>query len=95
MTDGQALLAALSHPLRREIIRHAVKKGRALSPDELAKDLGKHLNDVSYHVRVLSNAGVLILVDEQPARGSLRHLYVHDDAVVTVDWVRELLGLPR
>src|SRR5262249_29516556 len=94
VADDQALIAMLDHPLRREILRHAVERGKPRTPNQNANGLGRHLNNVAYHVRVLAGGGALTLVDEQPTSGALEHFYVHDEAVTSVDWVREVLGLP-
>jgi hypothetical protein len=92
--EDQAIINVLRHPLRREILKRVVERDRPLSPVLIARDLEKSLNNISYHVRVLRFAGALVLVDEQPARGSMEHFYVHEKAMTELPWVREALGLP-
>jgi DNA-binding transcriptional ArsR family regulator len=91
--DDQAILSSLGHPLRRKILRRSLQSAEAISPDQLANELGERLNDVSYHVRVLKDAGALKLVDTQPVRGVVRHCYRADKGVAELPWVREALGL--
>jgi DNA-binding transcriptional ArsR family regulator len=94
VADDQGIIGALHHPLRRRILKHTVEKGEPVSPDQVAKELGERLNNVSYHVCVLRDSGALMLVDRKPVRGSVQHYYVHNQTVTAVAWVREALGLP-
>ena len=68
------VFSALNHPLRRRLMLEW--EGREASPSDLAKELDRPLSDVSYHVRVLIDCGVLELVRTQPVRGSVEHFYV-------------------
>jgi predicted transcriptional regulator len=95
VADAQEALIMLGHPLRREILKQFVEQAEPLSPDRVAKELGERLSNVSYHVRVLADAGALMLIDEHPAHGSVQHFYVHNEAVTGQSWVREALGLPK
>ena len=72
-TLNTSLLAALSHPLRIEIVRRCVEPA---SPKEIADDIGENLGNVSYHTRILAAAGVLELERTEPRRGALAHYYV-------------------
>jgi DNA-binding transcriptional ArsR family regulator len=94
VVDPPTMIGLLGHPLRREILKHFVDKNEQLSPNQVSKELGEPLNSVGYHVKVLRDAGALILVDEQPVRGSTQHFYIHSDLVTRQPWVREALGLP-
>jgi DNA-binding transcriptional ArsR family regulator len=78
--DNHALLNALNHPLRRQILR-VMPDGEATSPRELAEWLDEPLGNLSYHVRVLAGCGALELVDEKRAS-------------VTAGWARSLLEDP-
>ena len=49
---------AMSHPLRREILRHLAEHGTA-SSTTLAAALGESTGTTSYHLRVLADAGVI------------------------------------
>jgi DNA-binding transcriptional ArsR family regulator len=48
---------------------------RVASPRELAEELGEDLSNVSYHVRVLSELGLIELVREESVRGAVAHYY--------------------
>jgi DNA-binding transcriptional ArsR family regulator len=84
----QNLLVALGHPTRRRILREMCD-GPPASPRELAERLGDTLSNVSYHFRVLADAGALQLVATRPVRGSTQHFYG-----VTIDaaWAEEVLA---
>ena len=64
--------------------------GEAISPREIASDLQQPLSNVSYHVRVLADCGVIELVRTKPVRGSMQHFYRRD---VEAPWARLVLGL--
>ena len=49
---------AMSHPLRREMLRHLAEHGTA-SSTTLAAALGESTGTTSYHLRVLADAGVI------------------------------------
>ncbi len=77
-----ALIGALVHPLRREILRTLHEAEEARSPRELALVLGYPLSDVGHHVGVLADSNVLALTDVVTARGSTERFYastVDDD----------------
>ncbi|WP_193597512.1 winged helix-turn-helix domain-containing protein [Microbacterium sp. YJN-G] len=57
-----AMLRAYSHPLRRRLTRAVAARGHARAAD-LAADLGVPANSVSFHLRVLADAG---LIEEAP-----------------------------
>ena len=64
---------AMAHPMRGRIL--AALDGRELSPVELARELGATLGVVSYHVRVLAEAGVVELARTTARRGAIQHHY--------------------
>jgi DNA-binding transcriptional ArsR family regulator len=70
-----ALVQALVHPVRREILRALHEAGEALSPRELSLALGCALPIVSHHVGLLAESSVLALTDVVPARGSTEAFY--------------------
>jgi DNA-binding transcriptional ArsR family regulator len=72
--DNHALLAALRHPLRRRILRVMADK-KPISPRELADRLEEPLSNVSYHVRVLAEHGVIEEVSTKQVRGAKQHFY--------------------
>jgi DNA-binding transcriptional ArsR family regulator len=82
--DG-VLAKGLAHPTRAEILAFLTEQEVA-SPVEMAKaGVGqeggmadpekKELANVSYHVRVLKELGLIRLVDSRPVRGSTEHFY--------------------
>lgn len=69
----EQLLKGLSHPVRIECL--TVLAERVASPRELAEALDQDLSNVSYHVRVLGELGLIELVSEEPVRGAVAHYY--------------------
>jgi len=69
----EQLVKGLSHPVRVECL--TVLAERVASPRELAETLRQDLSNVSYHVRVLSELGLIELVEEEPVRGAVAHYY--------------------
>jgi DNA-binding transcriptional ArsR family regulator len=84
----QDLLVALSHPIRRRILRE-MDGEPPTSPRQMTELLGESLSNVSYHFRVLAGAGVLRLVSTRSVRGSTQHFY---DAWIDAEWARALLA---
>ena len=70
---NQDLVKSLAHELRAEIL--AILNERMASPNELAKELGEGLSQVSYHVKVLKDYEVIRLVKTEPRRGAVEHYY--------------------
>jgi DNA-binding transcriptional ArsR family regulator len=69
---------ALAHPVRARIL--AELERRAASPSQLADVVGESVGVVSYHVRVLAEAGLAELVGTVPKRGALQHFYAVRDS---------------
>ncbi len=69
----QNLVKALSHPLRWQILR-VINEGTS-TPAGIARRLGVRTENVSYHVRVLNDLGIIELVGTTPVRGALEHHY--------------------
>ena len=69
----QRLVKALAHPLRVEIL--AILNERMASPNELSKELGEGLSQVSYHVKVLKDYECIEMVKTEPRRGAVEHYY--------------------
>ncbi len=67
-----ALVQALVHPLRREILRALHEAEEARSPRELSLALDCPLSSVSYHVGLLAESNVLVRTH---ARDSTEHYY--------------------
>src|SRR4051794_23052150 len=85
----QSLFVALGHPTRRQILREMDGRPPA-SPRELTEHLGDTLSNVSYHFRVLAQAGVLKLVSTRPVRGSTQHFYGME---IDAEWAKAVLDL--
>ncbi len=69
----QRLIKGMSHSLRVRILAHMNE--RAWSPRELERELGEGLSQVSYHVKVLDELGMIELVKTEPRRGAVEHFY--------------------
>jgi DNA-binding transcriptional ArsR family regulator len=61
---------AMSHPLRREMLRHLGQHGPATSTT-IAQALGENTGTTSYHLRILADAGIIAEVPER-SRGRER-----------------------
>ncbi|MCW2966821.1 MAG: transcriptional regulator, ArsR family [Solirubrobacteraceae bacterium] len=88
MTDSD-VLKALNHPVRRKVMA-ALDEGIA-SPKELAGLLGLTIPNVSYHVGILRNLGLIKVVRETPRRGAIERHYKATARTLSVrqvlDWV--------
>jgi DNA-binding transcriptional ArsR family regulator len=69
----QDLARVLGHPLRQRLVFAFADE--VTSPSRVAAELGEPLNLVSYHTRVLFEAGLLELVRTEPRRGAREHFY--------------------
>jgi DNA-binding transcriptional ArsR family regulator len=69
----QRLFKALAHPLRFQALM--ILNERIASPNELSKELGEGLGQVSYHVKVLLESNCIELVRTTPRRGAVEHYY--------------------
>jgi DNA-binding transcriptional ArsR family regulator len=85
--NTQAILSALKHPMRRQILR-LMKDGERISPSELMAPLEQSLSNVSYHVRVLAEYGVIEAAGHQQVRGATQHFYRW---ALEAEWAKELL----
>jgi hypothetical protein len=66
---------AISHPVRFRIITAMNAPERNASPKELAEEFDLDVKRVAYHVRELTALGYLELIDTEPRRGSIEHVY--------------------
>lgn len=96
----QALIRALAHPVRKELLKLCLEADDPKSPKGLALEthrgkgsFEKHLSNVSYHVRTLAEYGAVELVETRPARGSVEHFYRPTELVRGTLWVLAALGL--
>jgi DNA-binding transcriptional ArsR family regulator len=67
------IVKGLAHPLRISILE--VLMDREASPSQLAEELSAPLGNVSYHVRILDNLGLIKLTRKKPRRGAIEHYY--------------------
>ena len=67
------LFRLLGHPVRLRIL--LALGSDTLSPSELEQRLDVSLGVIAYHVGVLRDDGLLMLVDTRPARGALESFY--------------------
>jgi DNA-binding transcriptional ArsR family regulator len=72
-TVDQRLVKAIGHPLRARLL--TILNERVASPNELAKETGEPLGNVSYHVRLLADLECIELVRTEPRRGAVEHYY--------------------
>jgi len=70
-----ALIHALNHPARRQILRQLGELGTERSPSEMAQAATFSLSGLSFHARVLCELQVTCCTRTQPVRGSLEHFY--------------------
>jgi DNA-binding transcriptional ArsR family regulator len=69
----ERLAKVLSHPLRAHAL--GILNDRVASPNEIAQELDEPLGNVSYHVRMLLEAGCIELVSTAQRRGAVEHYY--------------------
>lgn len=89
MNQLSTLGKVISHPLRPRLLA-AIDKAGTSSPNQLSKEIGEPLGNVSYHVQLLLKAGVIELASTKPRRGALEHFYslVADSPILAT--IREL-----
>jgi DNA-binding transcriptional ArsR family regulator len=76
--DVAGAMKALAHPLREEILDYIARTdGEPVSPSEMAEALGVPLANLSYHVRMLSQLGIVKVVKVVPRRGAIEHFYAY------------------
>lgn len=74
---NNVVLNALGHPLRRKILRHLEgNPNGGLSPKQLAEIFEQPIGVVSYHIRLLAEAGILKLTNTKQRRGAVEHFYL-------------------
>jgi len=82
-------IMALNHPLRRQVLR-VVKENGTASATELCQRFDLPLSNVSYHVKVLVDLGVLELVRTRKVRGARERFY-RVASGGQAEWVRVVL----
>src|SRR4051812_18143768 len=88
------VLKALNHPVRREVMSLLAES--IASPRELAERVGIPLTNMSYHVRVLRELGLIKVAEEKRRRGFIEHRYQASSRTVGVnDVIQWLLAADR
>lgn len=82
----EVLVKALNHPVRVRALTILTEK--VASPKEIAAQIDTPLSNVSYHVRVLDELGLVEIVEEESVRGSVAHFYkaVERPLIDNPDW---------
>jgi DNA-binding transcriptional ArsR family regulator len=72
--EAAILAGTLSHPLRIGFLT-ALRERQVLSPIEYARTSGELLGNVSYHVKTLARAEVIVVSERISRRGAVEHRY--------------------
>jgi DNA-binding transcriptional ArsR family regulator len=85
-TPQEVLVIALSHPVRVKAL--TILSERIASPKEIAEQIDVPLTNVSYHVRVLDDLGLIEIMEEESVRGAVAHFYkaVERPLIDNPDW---------
>lgn len=70
-----ALIEGLNHPVRRQALRMFSEKCPESSPVELEKLIPVGLSQLSYHMKVLRDLGILLETRTITVRGATKHFY--------------------
>lgn len=90
---AEVVLQALSHQLRRRIMRLVIAHGNeAISPREASRLLDVRLSTISYHFRVLAKSRALDKTGERPVRGAVQHFYRANRTAAKMPMVTEVLA---
>jgi DNA-binding transcriptional ArsR family regulator len=84
----EVLVKALNHPVRVKAL--TILTERIASPKEISEQIEAPLSNVSYHVRVLDELGLIEIMEEESVRGSVAHFYkaVERPLIDNPDWER-------
>jgi predicted ArsR family transcriptional regulator len=69
------LAMAISHPLRYRIIWAMSSPERNASPKQLSEEFDLDVKRIAYHMRELAALGYVEIVETEPRRGSIEHIY--------------------
>lgn len=85
-TPQEVLVKALNHPVRVKAL--TILTERTASPKEISELIETPLSNVSYHVRVLDELGLIEITEEEAVRGSVAHFYkaVERPLIDNPDW---------
>jgi len=85
----ERLMRGMSHPLRYKLLTHL--NDREWSPSELSDHLAEGLSQVSYHVKVLREYGLIELTRTAPVRGATEHFYrATTRTIIGLDMAKEI-----
>ncbi|HEX5591985.1 MAG TPA: helix-turn-helix domain-containing protein [Solirubrobacterales bacterium] len=74
--DWERVARAETHPIRIQILEAlASEGGRAVSPSQLAREIGCEVNNLSYHFRELLGNELIEVADTRPVRGAMETIY--------------------
>jgi DNA-binding transcriptional ArsR family regulator len=68
IVDNPAALKIIDHPIRLQILKLLAKT--PMYPAELAKELKMHEQKVYYHIKQMTNSGLLDIVEKKEIRGT-------------------------
>ena len=74
-TEAVSTLRAIAHPLRLRML--SLLTGAELVAAEVARELDITHANASYHLRVLLEAGVVVVAGEEKIRGGVAKRYRH------------------
>jgi DNA-binding transcriptional ArsR family regulator len=82
----EVLVKALNHPVRVKAL--TILTERIASPKEISELIEAPLSNVSYHVRVLEELGLVEIMEEEAVRGSVAHFYkaIERPLIDNPDW---------
>lgn len=69
IVDSPSALKIIDHPIRLQILKMMAKK--PMYPAQIAKELKMHEQKVYYHIKQMTNSGILEVVDKQEIRGTV------------------------
>ncbi len=72
---ARSALRAVAHPVRLQIL--SLLTGAEMSAAEVARELGLTHANASYHLRVLAEAGEVVVAGEEKIRGGVAKRYRH------------------
>jgi DNA-binding transcriptional ArsR family regulator len=85
----ERFMRGTAHPLRYQIL--TLLNDREWSPNELSDHVVEGLSQVSYHVKVLRDYGLIELMRTEPRRGAVEHFYrATTRTIIGLEMAREI-----
>ena len=69
IVDSPSALKIIDHPIRLEILKMLAKK--PMYPAEIARKMKLHEQKIYYHIKQMTNSGVLEVVEKEEIRGTV------------------------